>query len=147
MKGQKFMKTRIGMMVLAMVGCMLLSGSSSQADLAIQSFDSSGQLTFSTLNNGTNYNYQVEWAPSPAGPWSSYSGAGSWLEISQAAQGSSITNTVPMCYRVVATLGDYMVVDISGGTNVTTYPVSYYRTLADIPGGVGVNNGKAISFL
>ena len=24
---------------------------------------------FKELNNGTNYNYRVEWAPSPAGPW------------------------------------------------------------------------------
>jgi len=40
-----------------------------------------------------------------------------------------------MCYRVVATLGDYMCIDISGGTNATSYPVTYYRTLADVPGG------------
>jgi formylglycine-generating enzyme required for sulfatase activity len=40
----------------------------------------------------------------------------------------------------VATLGDYLVVDLSGGTNAISYPINYYRTLADLPGGVGVNS-------
>jgi formylglycine-generating enzyme required for sulfatase activity len=39
-----------------------------------------------------------------------------------------------MFYRVVATLGDYMCVDISGGTNAASYPVAYYPTQADVPG-------------
>ncbi len=132
------MKTRVLMMVLATVGWMLISGGSSQADLAIKGFDSTGQLAFNTLNDGTNYNYQIEWAPSPAGPWSPFTGVGAWLDNVSSA-GSRVTNPVPMCYRVVATLGDYMVVDISGGTNASSYPVSYYRSLADLPGGTGVN--------
>jgi formylglycine-generating enzyme required for sulfatase activity len=45
-----------------------------------------------------------------------------------------------MCYRVVASLGDYLVVDLSGGTNAAEYPVRYYRSLADLPGGMGVNS-------
>jgi len=126
------------LVLMTVVGAIAACGSV-RADLAIQGFDSAGQLTFSTLNNGTNYNYQVEWAPSPAGPWSPFTGVGAWLNNNAAVAGSSVTNIVPMCYRVVATLGDYMVVDISGGANAVNYPVSYYRTLASLPGGVGVN--------
>ena len=135
------MKIQRWMVVLVMIGCVMLSGRLAQAgELAIASFGSTGQLTFSTLNDGTNYNYQVEWAPAVAGPWSPFAGMGASMGSLVAAPGSVVTSTVAMCYRVVATLGDYMVVDISGGTNVTEYPVSYYRTLADIPGGVGVND-------
>ena len=124
------MKKR-AMMLLAVIG-MLFSGGIVHADLAIQAFDSTGQLTYSTLSDGSNYNYQVEWAPSPAGPWSAYSGAGSWQAGSQPNQGDNITNFVPMCYRVVATLGDYMVVDLSGGTNAVNYPISH---LTAVPAG------------
>jgi len=128
------------MLILMVTACFMFSLLSRADEFNIQSFNSTGQLTFSTLNNGTNYNYQVEWAPTPAGPWSPFTGVGAWLNNNSAVAGSSVTNTVPMCYRVVATLGDYMVVDLSGGTNATEYPVSYYRTLADLPGGVGVNS-------
>jgi len=37
-------------------------------ELAIQSFNGSGQLTFNTLNSATNY--RIERASSPAGLWS-----------------------------------------------------------------------------
>jgi hypothetical protein len=37
-------------------------------ELAIQSFNGTGQLTFNTLNSATNY--RIECATSPAGPWS-----------------------------------------------------------------------------
>jgi len=83
---------------------LLACGAATADDLVIQSFDSTGRLTFNTLNDGTNYNYQVEWAPAPSGPWSPFTGVGAWMDVT--AQGS-ITSTVPMCYRVVATLGDY----------------------------------------
>jgi formylglycine-generating enzyme required for sulfatase activity len=134
------MKSRLGMVVLAMLGSVIFSGGLTRADLAIQSFDSTGRLTFSTLNNGTNYNYQVEWAPAVAGPWSLLGGVGTAQGNIVAEPGSVVTSTVPMCYRIVASLGDYLVVDLSGGTNATEYPVNYYRSLADLPGGVGVNS-------
>ncbi len=147
-KGRDAMKTRIGMMVLAMVGGVLLSGELARADeLAIQSFDTMGRVTFNTLNDGTNYNYRVEWAPSLAGPWSTFNGAGTWLDTILAEQGSFVTSAVPMCYRVVASLGDYMVVDLSGGTNAANYPVSYYRTLADVPGGADNDAYKTTNLL
>jgi formylglycine-generating enzyme required for sulfatase activity len=139
--GHDTMKTRLWMLVAVVVGCVMFSGRLAQADdIAIQSFDTTGQLTFSTLNDGTNYNYQVEWAPAVAGPWSPLGGVGAAQGNIVAEPGSVVTSTVPMCYRVVASLGDYLVIDLSGGTNATTYPVSYYRSLADLPGGVGVNS-------
>ncbi len=116
--------------------------------LAITSFRGTGQLTYNTLSNGTNYNYRVEWAPSPAGPWSEFgSAAAFWLNAKPQVGGVSVTNTVPMCYRVVATLGDYMTIDISGGTNATRYPVTYYRTLADVPGGANSDPYKTTNIL
>ena len=117
-------------------------------DLAIQSFDGTGRLTYGTLNDGTNYNYRVEWAPSPAGPWSDFASSGaSWLGARPQASGSVVTNSVPMCYRVVANRGDYMSIGISGGTGATTYPVRYYRTLADVPGGANSDAYKTTSIL
>ena len=123
-------------------------GTAAWADgLAIQSFDGTGRLTYNTLNDGTNYCYRVEWAPSPAGPWSSFGGAGaSWLDA-RPQTGGVVTNTVPMCYRVVATLGDYMAVDLSGGTGAASYPVTYYRTLADVPGGANSDAYKTTNLL
>ena len=66
--------------------------------------------------------YRVEWAPSPAGPWSSFGGAGAcWLGTKPQTAGMTVTNLVPMCYRVVATRGDYMAIDVSGGTNAASF--------------------------
>ena len=113
-----------------------------------QSFDGTGRLTYGTLDDGTNYSYRVEWAPSPAGPWSEFgSAAAFWLNAKPQAGGRVVTNTVPMCYRVVATLGDYMAIDISGGTNAAAYPVTYYRTLADVPGGANSDAYKTTNIL
>lgn len=117
-------------------------------EFAIQSFDSTGTLIFNTLSNGTNYNYQVEWAPSAAGPWSTFNGAGALLpQTIAAAQGSSVTCSVPMCFRVVASLGDYLVVDLSGGTNAVQYPVIYYRSIQDVPGGPDSDAYKTTNLL
>ncbi|MEI6150215.1 MAG: formylglycine-generating enzyme family protein [bacterium] len=124
------------------------AGMAGAADFAIQSFDGTGRLTYGTLNDGTNYNYRVEWAPSPAGPWSDFASSGaSWLGAKPKASGSVVTNLVPMCYRVVATRGDYMAIDVSGGTGATTYPVTYYRTLADVPGGANSDAYKTTNIL
>lgn len=115
---------------------------------AITSFDGAGLLSYSTLDNGTNYNYRVEWAQSPQGPWNDFSSSGAyWLSAKPQAGGTTVTNLVPMCYRVVATLGDYMAIDISGGTNALSYPVTYYRTLADVPGGADSDAYKTTNLL
>lgn len=115
---------------------------------AIQSFDGSGRLSYYTLNDGTNYNYRVEWAPSPDGPWNDFGSSGAnWLGARPQAGGHVVTNTVPMCYRVVATRGDYLIIDISGGASAATYPVTYYRTLADVPGVLNSDTYKMTNIL
>jgi len=102
-------------------------------DLSIQSFDGTGRLSFSRVSTATVY--RVEWAPTPAGPWTNFTGAaGAALDnIAQFATGS-YTCSVPMCYRVVASVtnapppvteGDYLVADLSGGTSAPSYPVTY----------------------
>lgn len=119
-----------------------------EAEFSIQSFDGTGQLSYGTLNDGTNYNYRVEWAPSPAGPWSEFGVAAAYvLNARPQAAGTTVTNQVPMCYRVVATLGDYMAIDVSGGTEAPAYPVTYYRTLADVPGGANSDAYKTANIL
>jgi len=128
---------------------LAMGGTAAWADgFAIQSFDGAGRLSYGTLNDGTNYSYRVEWAPSPSGPWSSFGGAGAcWLDAKPHAAGMTVTNRVPMCYRVVATRGDYMAIDVSGGTNAASYPATYYRTLADVPGGVNSDAYKTTNIL
>jgi formylglycine-generating enzyme required for sulfatase activity len=117
-------------------------------DLVIQSFDATGQMVFHAPAGGTDYNYRVEWAPSAGGPWSAFGGSGAfWLDTIQAAQGSSVTAAVPMCYRVVATSGEYLAVDLSGGPEAASYPVTYYQTLADVPGGPNSDSYKTAKLL
>ncbi len=72
-------------------------------DLAIQSFNGSGRLSFNRVSTATVY--RVEWAPTPSGPWTNFTGAsGAALDsIAQFATGS-YTCSVQMCYRVVATV-------------------------------------------
>ena len=112
--------------------CAFLAGAGHAEDLAIRSFDGTGRLTFNALNDGTNYSYRVEWAPSPSGPWTNFLGAAACLDCITAAKGSVVTGTVPMCYRVVAYIGDYLVIDVSGGPSAAAYPVSY---LSAVPSG------------
>jgi formylglycine-generating enzyme required for sulfatase activity len=116
-------------------------------ELRVESFGHGGQLVFSTLDSSTNYNYRVEWAPAPAGPWSTFGGAGTWLDSISAAQGSSVTSTVPMFYRTVATRGDYMVVDLSSGASASSYPVTYYGALADLPAAANSDVYKTTNLL
>ena len=112
--------TALGRFAGVVLTCVLATTSAAADEIAIESFDSTGRLTFNTLADGTNYNYRVEWAPHPAGPWNVFGASGACrLDTIQAPEGSNVTSSVPMCYRVVATLGDYMCIDISGGTNAT----------------------------
>lgn len=75
-------------------------------DLTIESFDSTGRLSFSEVSTADTYS--VEWAPSPAGPWTN-----TWdsLERIFATGSGSVTCSVPMCYRVVAALADPSIPD------------------------------------
>jgi len=134
--------------LLVAVGTAMLVATGRADEFAIQSFDATGRLTYGTLADGTNYNYRVEWAPSPAGPWSDFASSGAnWLGARPQASGVVVTNRVPMCYRVVANRGDYMSIDISGGTGAVSYAVTYYRTLADVPGGANSDAYKTTNIL
>jgi len=98
-------------------------------EFAIQSFDGTGRLSFNRV--ATAETYRVEWAPSPAGPWTSFTGATTvaLANIAQFATGS-YTCSVPMCYRVVATVTNAPatppvpsgMVQILAGTNSGTDP-------------------------
>lgn len=93
--------------------------------LAIQSFDGTGKLTFNEVS--TAETYRVEWAPSPNGPWTNFTGsAGAALDLIVAQGSGIVTCTVPMCYRVVATVADETqpsaMVAIQAGTNSGTDP-------------------------
>ena len=82
---------------IALFAHLLLALPSLAQDLTIESFDSTGQLSFNEVS--TAETYRVEWAPSPAGPWTN-----TWDGLASiVATGSgSVTCSVPMCYRVVA---------------------------------------------
>ena len=113
---------RYAVIVCATAG---LLGVARAGDLAITSFGGNGKLVFNTLNDGTNYDYRVEWAPSPAGPWRCFDGAAGLLQSIAAAGSGSITSSVPMCYRVVA-LPPHLsgMVRVPGGTNAGRDPDS-----------------------
>lgn len=88
-----------------------------QTNFTIQSFDQTGTLVFNQHTNATSY--RVEWAPSPAGPWTN-----TWdgLDFMIPTDGTSaVTCSVAMCYRVIAELGIAMS-EVPSGTNTGTDP-------------------------
>ena len=117
----KRMNGVIGSLFAALV-CAAV-GTAGAEDLVITSFGGNGQLVFNPLNDGTNYEYRMEWAPSPAGPWSCFEGASGLLQSMSPAGSGSVTSSVPMCYRVVA-LPPHLrgMVRIPAGTNAGIDP-------------------------
>jgi formylglycine-generating enzyme required for sulfatase activity len=114
-------------LAMALLGAGM-AGICEAAEQTIQSSGGAGRLTFDTIPGASGY--RLEWAPSSAGPWTN-----SWASlVDLPGPGSgSITCSVPMCYRVVATLSDlYLVINLSGGPSAATYPVTY---LANMPAG------------
>nr|MDD5708306.1 SUMF1/EgtB/PvdO family nonheme iron enzyme [Kiritimatiellia bacterium] len=95
-------------------------------EFAIQSFDGTGRLIFNKVS--TAETYRVEWAPSPDGPWTNFSAAALALDKIVATGSGIVTCSVPMCYRVVATVTNAApfvpsgMVLIPGGTNSGTDP-------------------------
>jgi hypothetical protein len=83
-----------------------LLGFARAEELRITSSGGEGQLVFNTLNDGTNYDYRVEWAPSPAGPWRCFDGAAGLLQNISPVNSGCVTSVVPMYYRVVALAGE-----------------------------------------
>jgi formylglycine-generating enzyme required for sulfatase activity len=72
------------------------------AEVVIPSFEATGQITFREVAAAEKY--RVEWAPSPAGPWTNFMAAATALDGIAAGGAGSVTCIVPTCYRVVATL-------------------------------------------
>jgi formylglycine-generating enzyme required for sulfatase activity len=137
--------------------CAIVTSLSQADELWIQSFDKTGRLTFGAMSDGTNYNYRVEGASTASGPWCTVVYAGAFLDQMFAAQGSPVTcrveraSLVPIggqiFYRVVASIRDYLVVDLSGGANAASYPVTYYNTLGELPGGASNELYRTTSLL
>jgi formylglycine-generating enzyme len=92
------MKTMKWMLGLALAGTPAV-----QADDLVLSLETSGKLTFNEVTNATRY--RVEWASTADGSWTSFTGAaGQWLDNIPAAGSGTVTASVPMWYRVVATV-------------------------------------------
>ena len=121
--------------------CLGATGTSYAEDLAIQSFDGMGRLTFNELSTATTY--RVDWATSPTGEWhTAWPGA---INIAAFGFGQRVAtvgvDNATYYYRVMASVtnstppgpgSDYMVVDISSGPASANYPVSY---LPAVPSG------------
>jgi formylglycine-generating enzyme required for sulfatase activity len=84
------------------LACAGLAGAVQAQGLEIESFNGTGRLSFGELPDATSY--QVEWAPTPAGPWKNFSNDVANLCALLATGSGSVTCSVPMCYRVVAKL-------------------------------------------
>ena len=121
----------------ALLGLAFAAGA---GDLAIQSFDGTGRLTFNEIPTATVY--RVEWANAPTGAW--HMGAPGATGIVARGTGQNVATvgvSAASCfYKVVASVtnsmppatdGDYLVVDLSGGPSASSYPVSY---LSAVPG-------------
>lgn len=102
-------------------------------EAVIESFDSSGKVTFNEVSNAVGY--RVEWAAGLNGAWTNFATAAAALDRIPAAGSGMVTALVPMAYRVVAVTNwsEYMVIDISGETNAPSYPVTYLSAVP--PGG------------
>ena len=103
-----------------------------QGQPEIVSLGHNGELTCKDVTHTSRY--MVEVASLPSGPWTN---TGDALANVWGTSNGTMQVTVPMTnspsfYRVVAPTNDYLVVDLSGGTNAPSYPVGY---LADIPAG------------
>ena len=87
-----------------MLGLVLAVTLAVQADdLVIQSLETSGRLTFNELQSATKY--RMEWASVAGGSWTSFTGAaGQWLDNIPTTGSGIVTASVPMRYRVVATV-------------------------------------------
>lgn len=94
--------------------------------LVISSLSGDGTLNWTYPTNGV-IGYRVEWAPRAGGPWTN-----TWDDLAAIAPtGTTMSASVPMFYRLVAVVHDYLVIDLSGGPTATQYPVSYLTGVPD----------------
>jgi formylglycine-generating enzyme required for sulfatase activity len=114
-----------------------------------------GKINFKTFDTATPYhNYRVEASTSlTSAVWMMQATIGG-IGASTSVTSPAPSNGSATFYRVVATSnsavfvdGPYMAIDISGGTGATAYPVTYYRTLVDVPGGANNDVYKTTSIL
>jgi len=76
-----------------------------QSGLVITAFHHNGQLSWNNYSNSSEYatQYRIEWASSLSGPWTN-----SWASLDGiSATGQSYTVSVPMFYRLVATVTNH----------------------------------------
>jgi len=124
----------------------MLATQSLAQDLTITSFNGNGKLTWAYPTNGVA-NYRVEWASTLDGPWTNFKGGAVALDCIIPVS-NTMTAAVPMFYRVIAVTNAYYVVfDLSGGTNATKYPASYYGDLANVPEGANSDTYKTTKLL
>lgn len=137
--------------LLVFVGATVSAG-----QLRIEAFDPGiPELVFKTADAGTvHHAYRVEAATSlVSGVWSpqrTVIGVGADVSVTSPVTMSGDS----MFYRVVSTSnsavfvdGPYMAIDISGGTNAVSYPVTYYQTHSDVPGGANSDTYKTTHIL
>jgi formylglycine-generating enzyme required for sulfatase activity len=100
----------IALMLFVLSECVVYSG-----DVAIQSYDQSGQIEFNEIPEAIRY--RVEWSATLENGWNTFSGTnGQWLDDIPASGSGIVTATVPMFYRVVATIPPPGMVFIPSGT-------------------------------
>lgn len=113
-------------------------------ELKVTTFSDGVGLVFKTPTQGTAlHNYRVEGATSLVDAvWTtrrSVSGVGSSANVT-----NPVSSDAPAgFYRVVSSSnsaafvdGEYLVIDLSGGTNATSYPVTSYSGASAVPGGL-----------
>ena len=132
-------QSRMGVVFVmsALVSCV------SMADgIEITSFSGDGSVSWTCPSNGASI-YRVEWTPSLGRNWTNFAGAAATLD-GMVPTGAEMNATVPMFYRVVADVADYMVVDVAAGPLASNYPVSY---LPRVPAGGWTDEYKTTKLL
>jgi formylglycine-generating enzyme required for sulfatase activity len=122
--------------VLVAVGTAMLVSAGRAEEFAIRSYDGTGKLVPGPVLGATNF--EVRTSAAVTGGWSV---AGSVAPTA----GNALTTTVSVAgaagtYKIVAftnaappSAGDYLVIDLSAGPSVSSYPVTYLTTVP--PGG------------
>ena len=114
------------------LACAGLAAAVGAEDRVSASLHADGHLVFNIPNNGTDYVCRVEWATTPAGPWTNFTGAaGTWLDAIPAAGSGTVTCSVPMCYRVMATALSFGMALVPAGTNNGIDPEGGYSLTVD----------------
>ncbi len=68
-------------------------------------------------------------------------------QLTERNSSSGMSNAATLSDNGGAMIGDYQVVDLSGGPTAETYPVTYARSLADVPGGANSDVYKTTRLL